>query len=106
MVYHDSSAKGLLLRTKPIVLGFVACSRAYATPVTFQASQRLSPSCSTSDSAESFTADAGRLIEQKLTNPVSFLSKQSNHGQKLEGRSYDAQLRSLSAIYNFESLVG
>ena len=51
-----------------MVLGFVACSMAYAVPVAFQASQRLSPSFSISDSAESSTADAGRLIEQKFTN--------------------------------------
>ena len=85
MVYHDSSAKGLLLRTKPIVLGFVACSRAYATPVAFQTSQRLSPSCSISDSAESFTADAGRLIEQKLTDQGQFPLQTTKSWSKAQG---------------------
>ena len=88
-VYHDSNARGLLLKTKPIVLGFVACSRAYADPVAFQAFQRLSPSCSTSVSAKSFTADAGRLIEQKLTDQGQV---SSSHDQSMTKSSREKGL--------------
>lgn len=63
---HAKSAKGLLLKTNPIVLGRVPCSRAYADPDAFQISPRLTPSCSTEDKDESSFAEAGRPIGQKF----------------------------------------
>lgn len=65
--YHDKSARGLLLSANPIVLGFVACSSAYAVSVAFQDSRRLTPSCSIRDNFVSSVAEAGRFMAQKLT---------------------------------------
>ena len=51
VAYHASRARGLEFKMKPIVLGLVACSIAYAVPDSFQSAHLLRPAFSTSDSS-------------------------------------------------------
>ena len=63
--HHDSRAIGLLASAKPIVLGRVACSSAYALPVLVNSAARLRPICSESVMVPRTWAGSGMM--QKLT---------------------------------------
>lgn len=70
--HHARRATGFELNTKPMVLGLVACSIAYAVPVAFHFTQRSTPSCSILEISPG-TSFIGSETPQKLRwTPVGF----------------------------------
>lgn len=93
--YQASNASGFELSTKPMVLGLVACSIAYAVPVASHSFQRVMPSRSMAESSP--LGFSGSAMPQKLT--VNEVRRQGISVHAQDEESHDALLDTVSVCF-------